>query len=432
MTEPIFAEKYKSTSYWWDENPPMVGFSGSLPHSADVVVIGAGYTGLAAALETARAGLHTVVVDAEQAGWGCSSRNGGQVSGVLKPGFASLSKRYGREQAAEILREGHNARTWIEQFVINEKLDCDFKVVGKFRGAHTSSQFRKLAKSIDRAPKELVSDAVLVPRSEQHAEIGSDFYHGGIVHPKHASVNPGKLHNGFLQRVIAAGAIICDDTRVLETVKRKEGIRVVTNRGNIRARKVIVATNGYTNKALPWLQRRVIPIGSYIIATEELDLGLMNQLIPKDRMHGDTRRLVYYYRASPDRKRILFGGRVSLSESNPTKTGPKLHQEMVRIFPPLSNSKISYTWMGIVGYTFDSLPHIGQHNGLHYAMGYCGSGIAMSGYLGTRVAQQVLEREEGRTAFDQLQFQTRPLYNGHPWFLSASVMAYRLYDRLGV
>ncbi len=432
MSESIFTSNYKTTSYWWDDGAPGSEFSHPLPPSSDVVVIGAGYTGLAAALQLARAGRNTVVIDAEQAGWGCSTRNGGQVSGVLKPGFKDLATQYGEESALQILKEGRNARAWIEEFVSSENLDCDFRVVGKFRGAHAPAQYEKLAKSLDGLPKGLESDAFLVSRRDQHSEIGSDFYHGGIVHPQHASINPGKFHRGLLELVINANATVCTNTRVLETLKSKDGVEVITNRGNIKAQEVIVATNGYTDKESPWLRRRVIPIGSYIIATEELEPAMMKQLIPKNRMHGDTRRLVYYYRASPDRKRILFGGRVSLSESDPRVTGPRLHQSMVQIFPQLSETKISHSWMGFVGYTFDSLPHIGEQNGLHYAMGYCGSGIAMAGYLGTRVAQQLLGHKEGRTAFDNLSFLTRPLYSGNPWFLSASVLTYRLFDRLGI
>jgi len=142
--------------------------------------------------------------------------------------------------------------------------------------------------------------------------------------------------------------------------------------------------------------------------------------------------VVYYYRASPDRSRIVFGGRVSHNETNPLLSGPKLHRDLVKIFPQLKETKISHSWMGFVAYTFDTLMHVGNQDGLHYAMGYCGSGVGMASYLGMRVGQQVLGNPEGKTAFDDIPFPTRPLYTGNPWFLGASVMYYRYRDRINI
>jgi glycine/D-amino acid oxidase-like deaminating enzyme len=205
---------------------------------------------------------------------------------------------------------------------------------------------------------------------------------------------------------------------------------VETPRGTIRARDVVVATNGYTGPLTGWMRRRVIPIGSYMIATEMLDPALMDRLIPRNRIVSDTRKVVYYYRASPDRRRILFGGRVSLSETDPRRSGPRLHADLSAIFPELATTRISHSWCGFVAYTFDELMHIGRHDGMHYAMGYCGSGVGMASYLGMRLGQQVLSLPEGATAFDELPFQTRPFYSGNPWFLAPSVLFYRWRDRL--
>ncbi len=211
------------------------------------------------------------------------------------------------------------------------------------------------------------------------------------------------------------------------TLKR---YHITTKKGLLKTKAVIVATNGYTGVGSPWLQRRIIPIGSYMITTEPVSSELINRLTPTDRMLGDTRHLVVYYRASPDRKRIVFGGRVSLGEADPMVTGPRLHTEMTKIFPELKQTRISHSWVGFVGYTFDTLPHLGRNKGIYYAMGYCGSGVAMSGYLGMRIAQQLLGKQEGKTGFDNLKFQTRPFYTGNPWFLGASIMYYRWRDRL--
>jgi glycine/D-amino acid oxidase-like deaminating enzyme len=176
------------------------------------------------------------------------------------------------------------------------------------------------------------------------------------------------------------------------------------------------------------LQRRVIPIGSYIIATEPLAPGMIDVLFPTDRMVSDTCKVVYYYRASPDRQRVLFGGRVSAGETTTGASAGPLFESMCRIFPELRDTKISHSWHGTVAYTFDELPHIGTHDGVHYAMGYCGVGVMMGSYLGMRLGQQVLGLPEGRTAFDGLAHPTRPFYRGKPWFLPAAVAWYRWKD----
>jgi glycine/D-amino acid oxidase-like deaminating enzyme len=204
---------------------------------------------------------------------------------------------------------------------------------------------------------------------------------------------------------------------------------VQTAKGEVRARDVIVATNGYTEALTPWLQRRVIPIGSYIIATEELPETLIDELFPTDRIASDTCKVLYYYRASPDRRRVLFGGRVSAAETDTSVSAPLLFESMIRVFPQLKDYAISHSWHGTVAYSFDELAHTGVHDGVHYAMGYCGSGVSMAGYLGMRTGQKVLGLAEGKTAFDDLPHPTRPLYTGKPWFLPATVAWYRWMDK---
>ena len=193
-----------------------------------------------------------------------------------------------------------------------------------------------------------------------------------------------------------------------------------------------MATNGYTGAPTPWLRRRVIPIGSYVIATEPIAQDVMDWVMPTDRIVSDSRKVVYYYRPSPDRRRIIFGGRVTSGETDPRISGVRLRRDLVRLFPELSAVRVSHSWMGFVAYTFDTLAHIGRRDGIHYAMGYCGSGVSMAAYLGTRIGQQLLGRPEGRTALDDVRFQTRPLYNGKPWFLAASVAFYRWRDAFGL
>lgn len=427
----LLTDDFSVDPFWWDDFEEPVPAPDVLSSNVDVAIIGAGYTGLCAAVQTARGGRDTLVLDAEQPGWGCSSRNGGQISTSIKPDFKQLAAKHGPKKAFAILKEGHNALNWIEEFIAQEEIHCDFKVSGRFHGAHNPARYEHLAKALENEPKGLETEAYALSRTDQRTEIDTDAYHGGIVYPKDASVNPAALLRGQLHSARAAGASVMGHCPVVNIEKVSHGFMLTTSKGQVMARDVIVATNGYTGSVTPWQRRRVIPIGSYIIATEPLEEGQMDRLIPNDRVIGDSRKVVFYYRSSPDRTRIIFGGRVSAAETNPLISAPRLHASMIEIFPELIETKISHSWLGFVAYTFDTLAHLGNHNGLHYAMGYCGSGVSMASYLGMRIGQQVLENPEGRTAFDGLPFQSRPFYTGVPWFLSASVSYFRLLDRLG-
>jgi glycine/D-amino acid oxidase-like deaminating enzyme len=432
LTPSRFTDDAKLAPYWWERVPRPTLPESPLPEQADVAVVGSGYTGLHAALQTARGGRDTLVFDAEDAGWGCSTRNGGQVSTSIKPGYDVLARRHGPQRAHDILREGQRSLEWVGEFVRAERIDCDFGVVGRFHAAHNAAQFSALVRKVAEQPKGLEVDAHVVSRAEQRSEIDTDAYWGGVVYTRHASIDPARYHQGLLQRALTAGVRVFPRCPVTAIARERDGFRLTTARGDARVRNVVMATNGYTGALTPWLQRRVIPIGSYMIATEPLPQAQVARLIPKDRIVSDTRRVVFYYRASPDRRRILFGGRVSHDETDAAVSGPLLHADMVKIFPELASTRISHSWCGFVAYTFDELMHVGSHEGLHYAMGYCGSGVGMASYLGMRVGQQVLGLAEGRTAFDGLGFRTRPLYRGNPWFLAPSIRYFRLRDRLPI
>lgn len=434
MTHPLFAADHKLDPYWLDDAPRPVLPEAELPKSIDVAIVGAGYTGLSAALTLAREGRGVVVLDAGEAGFGCSTRNGGQCGGTgLKPDLDDLAKRYGKARATAMYRDALAALEHLADFIARERIACHFSRSGRFVGAHRPRHYESLARDLETLRREVGLDCHAIPRAEQYAEIGSDIYHGGGVIVGDAALHPVLYHSGLLDRALAAGAVVAPHTPVTDIERRGSGFMVSGPRGVLTARDVIVATNGYSRDtgALPVFRRRVIPIGSYMIATEPIAADLMDRLIPKNRVLNDTRRVVLYYRASPDRRRILFGGRVALTETDPLRSGPRLHRIMSAVFPELAGVKISHSWMGFVAFTFDHLPHVGVHDGLHYAMGYCGSGIPMASYLGHKVALKLLGAAEGRTAFDDLAFETRPFYDGTPWFLAGAVAWYRLLDRFG-
>jgi glycine/D-amino acid oxidase-like deaminating enzyme len=432
VSDALFAPDLKLQPWWWEAAPPPPPGDEPLPERADVVVVGSGYTGLHAALVTARGGRDTLVLEAGALGEGCSTRNGGQVSASIKPSYHALAARHGADTAMAIRSGGLEALGFIQEFVAAEGIDCALARVGRFLGAHTPRHYERLARALGAEPEVLKGDAYMVPRAEQHREIGSDFYHGGVVHPRHVTLHPGLYHAGLVERARAAGVALRDACRVHAIDRDGDGFELRTARGRVRAREVVVATNGYTGPATPWQRRRVIPIGSYMIATEVLDPALAEELSPTRRAMSDSRRVVFYYRRSPDGRRILFGGRVALTETDPRVSGPRLHRELTRIFPQLARTRITHSWAGFVAYTFDTLPHTGSHDGLHYAMGYCGSGVSLASWFGMRLGHKVLGGPEGRTPVDDLPFRSRPLYDGRPWFLAAAVGWYRVLDRLGV
>lgn len=427
----VFSDDFRGAPYWWDDFPAPELPRVDLPARVDVAVVGSGYTGLNAALVTARAGRSTLVLDAEQAGWGCSTRNGGQISTSVKPSADALSSRHGAERARAIRAEGATALDWIEELIRAEAIDCDFERRGRFHAAHTPAAYESLAATLEAQRREGI-EGHMIARSEQWRELGTNAYYGGAVYPRHAALHPAKFHAGLLHSVLAAGARIATRCPVLSIERSRDGFALATPQGRLLARDVIVATNGYTGPLVRWLRRRTIPIGSYIIATEPLPGEVMDRLFPTGRIASDTCRVVYYYRASPDRARLLFGGRVSATETDPRVSGPRLHAAMVRIFPELAGVRISHSWAGTVAYSFDTLAHCGVHDGLHYATCYCGSGVSMASYLGMRTGQKVLGLKEGRTAFDGLPFPTRPFYSGRPWFLPAVVGWYALRDRMEI
>lgn len=429
--EQNLAPNLIETSYWLDD----LALGPILPEqpltSADVVIVGAGYTGLNAALETIRGGRSTLVLDAECPGWGCSTRNGGQISTSVKPTIEKLTKKFGPKHAREIRQEGENALNWIEDFITKEKIDCDFKRSGRIHLAHTPKHYEALTRQADILSKSEGIENFIVPKSEQRQELGSDSYFGGIVYPRHASLHPAKYHRGLLNAAHNAGAHITGNCAVQSIVRENGGFTLATTRGRVRAKDVIIATNGYTKGFSAWHQRRIIPIGSYLIATQPLPLEIIDRLFPTDRIASDTRKVIFYYRASPDRQRVLFGGRVSAQETNHETSGKKLYSAMCTIFPELQDYQITHSWSGQVGYSFDELAHTGIHDGVYYALGYCGSGVSMASYLGMRTGQKLIGKKDGRTAFDDLPFPTKPFYKGNPWFLPAMVAWHQWRDRIG-
>ena len=415
----------KERSFWSDTvTIPAADASRPLPESVDVAVIGGGFTGLSAARTLAKRGAKVAVLEAERLGWGASSRNGGMVLTGLKLGAGELLAKYGREATQKMYAASLASIDSVEQIVKEEGIDCDFSRCGHLEVAYKPGHFAEFVRSAEIIAREFGHELRIVPKAELRSEIGSDVYHGGLVDDLSAGVNPARYVAGLARAAERAGAELYDRTRV-EKIEREAkhgaaGHRVTTSRGALWARDVFVATSGYTGEATPSLQKKIIPIGSYIIATQVLPEELARDVSPRNRMIFDSKNFLYYFRLTPDR-RMLFGGRAAFfpeTAKSIRRSAGILRAGMLKVYPQLRDAKVEYAWGGTLDFAFDILPHAGQIDGLYFALGYAGHGVAMATYLGAKMAEVICGRRD-ENPFAGLPFPGAPLglYNGRPWFL---------------
>jgi glycine/D-amino acid oxidase-like deaminating enzyme len=406
-----------------------------LPEGVDVAVIGAGFTGLSAARTLAKRGAKVAVLESETIGWGASSRNGGMVLTGMKLGVNKLIAMYGRELTQRMYRASLATIDCVEQIVREEAIDCDFSRCGHLEVACKQKHFDDYARQAEVIAREFNHQLRVVERNELQAEIGSTIYHGGMVDEVSAGLNPAQYVAGLGKAALGAGAAIFEHTRVagLERGSRQgeSGWKIVTRQGPLWARDVFVGTSGYTGQATPVLQRKVIPIGSFIITTEILREELANELSPHNRMIYDSKHYLYYYRLTPDH-RMLFGGRAAFfpeSDQTVRRSAEILRRGMVEVYPQLRDTKVEYVWGGTLDFAFDVMPHAGRIDGLYYAVGYAGHGVAMATYQGQKIAE-LISGDTPENPFVGIPFPGAPLalYNGKPWFLPLAGAWYKFLD----
>lgn len=406
-----------------------------LPESADVAIIGAGFTGLSAALALAKGGARVVVLESETIGWGASSRNGGMVLTGLKLGVNELISKFGRELTRRMYAASLDTISCVERIVTEENIACDFARTGHLEVACKQSHFDDYARQVEVIAREFNHQLKIVPRSDLRSEIGSDIHYGGMVDEASAGLNPARYVAGLGVAAMRAGAQIHERTQ-LQSIERDSqnggpGFRLTTARGNLRARHVLVGTSGYTGAATPALRKKIIPIGSFIITTEVLPAALARELSPRNRQIYDSKNYLYYFRLTPD-NRMLFGGRAAFfPETAQTirKSAEILRQGMISVYAQLRDTKVEYVWGGTLDFCFDIMPHAGQMNGIYFAVGYAGHGVAMATWQGLKMAEWIAD---GKTdnPFAEIPFPGAPLglYNGKPWFLPFAGAYYKVLD----
>jgi glycine/D-amino acid oxidase-like deaminating enzyme len=406
-----------------------------LPERVDVAIVGGGFTGLSAALALAKRGAKVIVLESETIGWGASSRNGGMVLTGLKLGVNQLISKYGRELTKRMYAASLETIATVERIVQEENIACDFARTGHLEVACKQAHFDDYARQVEVIAREFNHELRVVPRKDLRGEIGSDIYYGGMVDETSAGLNPARYVAGLASAAMRAGAQIAENTRVAAIRKASyQGepiLRLVTSRGTMWAHKVFVGTSGYTGAATPALRKKIIPIGSFIVTTEALPESLALELSPRNRQIYDSKNYLYYYRLTPD-NRLLFGGRAAFfPETDKTirKSAELLRQGMIDVYPQLRDTKIEYVWGGTLDFCFDIMPHAGQIDGIYFAVGYAGHGVAMATWQGQKMAELI---SEGKTdnPFAEIKFPGAPLglYNGKPWFLPFAGAYYKVLD----
>jgi len=423
-------------NYWLSTTDfPKTDSTRPLPEVVDVAVIGAGFTGLSAARSLAKRGAKVAVLDSETVGWGASSRNGGMVLTGLKLGVNKLISMYGRERTQRMYAASLATIDCVEQIVREETIDCDFSRCGHLEVACKQKHFDDYARQAEVIDRDFNHKLRVVQRHELPSEIGSTIYYGGMVDEISAGCNPARYVAGLGRAVVKAGGGIFEHARV-QAIERDSrqgelGWKLSTTRGWLWAHEVFVGTSGYTSAVTPTIQKKIIPIGSFIITTEVLPAPLAKELSPRNRMIYDSKNYLYYYRLTPDR-RMLFGGRAAFFPENDQtirRSAEILRRGMIGVYPQLRDARIDYVWGGTLDFAFDIMPHAGQLDGMYYAVGYAGHGVAMATYQGQKIAE-LMAGDQPDNPFVGIPFPGAPLglYNGKPWFLPFAGAWYKFLD----
>lgn len=396
---------------------------------ADVCVVGAGYTGLSAALHLAERGYSVVVLEAERIGWGASGRNGGQLGIGQRKDQRALEERLGKEWAHRLWDLGVESNALVKELITRHEIDCDLKP-GLIQAGWKKSCADWLRSEVDHMASAYgYTKMRYLSRDEMHETIATECYHGGIYDEDGAHLHPLNYALGLARAARAKGVIIHEESRVTD-ISRTDPATVKTEKGSVRAAHVVLACNAYLGMLEPRVAGAIMPINNFIIATEPLG-DEARSLIRNDACVQDTKFVIDYYRLSAD-GRLLFGGGESYSPNLPRDLAAFVRKPMLRVFPQLTDKRIDYAWSGSVAITLKRMPHFGRlEPNIFFAHGYSGQGINIATLGGKLVAEALAGQAE---RFDVMAKLKTPKFPGGTWLrypgLVAGMLFYAMKDRL--
>ncbi len=418
------AESYYRAS----ANPtePFGRFDGEI--RADVCIVGAGFTGLSAALELARANYTVIVLEAGSVAWGASGRNGGHVCTGYSPGMGKFEKQLGFDTAKKCFDVAEEAKDLLRERVEEYTIDCDLKW-GYLLAAPKASQTKHLESYRDELARYGYSEISLLSKDELEGQLGSTIYHGATRDKGAGHLHPLNYALGLADAVRSEGGTVYENSRVTRIEPGAPAL-VQTERGKVLADHVVVACNAYINNLLPGPHSRVMPVGSYMIATQPLGENQARALIKGDEAVSDMGYVLDYFRLSADH-RVLFGGRCSYSGIHPRDLASNMRPRLTRVFPQLKEAAIDYAWGGYIGITYNRLPNIGRAGqNVYYAQGYSGQGVVLTGIFGKLMAEAIRGQVERFDVFAKIRHAPFP---GGPLrrpALAMGMLYYRLKDLL--
>lgn len=411
---------HDAAPYWWQAAPRPAAAPGEeppLPRKADAVIVGSGVTGLNAAITIARGGRSVVVLDAQALGYGASTRNAGFVSRAFKHGFETVAHKFGLTYAINLFGELDAAARSVGARIEAEGIDCMMKTNGRFMPCASEAHLKSMLRDLEIQRKHLGFEFTPVSRAQVADELATDKYAGGAIVHDLGGLHPGLYHAGLLAAAERAGAALKGFTPVLAIRGSRGEFRVATARGEIHCRDVVIGTNGYTRGLLPWLDRRLIPFDAFMIATAQLSADVMARAIPGGKVAIDSNHNSLFIRPSPDGTRVLFGGLTGSQPTDLAGKGERLRGMLGTLVPALADVDLDTVWTGRCAATFDLFPHMGCHEGIYFAAGYCFVGVPMGTYLGTKIGHAVLGQREAASIFADKSFRSMPFYTGRPWFV---------------
>ncbi|MCC6197243.1 MAG: FAD-binding oxidoreductase [Burkholderiales bacterium] len=431
MSDLFLSSDFTTEPYWTEGLPPLHLGAASPPPAADVVIIGGGFAGLSAAITLARGGRYVLVLEAASIGAGAAARAAGSLGHVPKASLTDLAAAYGTDTAHEVYREARAARTFVEQFIRDNRIDCDLRVGSRFVAAHSPRAFERQKAALP-ALRDTLGEVELVERSQVHTVIESDAFHGGVRIDNSATLQPALFLRALARLAIAAGAVIVEGTRALDVRRTGRGFEVLAEDGAFRANDVILATNadtGIGTVGFQSLRRRLIPMPAYALVTEELGEDVVRRILPVGGPVSDTYKIIHYIAPCMDGRRFVVSSRAGREDRNLQTKAQRMFQYFADRFPGLAGVKVSHCWKGTFAVTADWIPHLGVEDGVRYILGCCGTGIPMSTFLGFQAASRILDPRHPRSVFER-PLPPLPFMGAGSLFLPLAVRAYDLRDRL--